>query len=128
MVEQPTLGTQPRGQEREIGAEILRADVLGEPDRGDGVEPGLVDVAVVEETHLGAILQPTLGDGLLRPRGLRGRQRHAQRLDPVVLGGMHDHPAPPGADIEQAVARLEGQLAADQLELLGLRLLQRGLR
>jgi hypothetical protein len=44
--------------------------VLGEADRGDGVETGFGDVAVVEEANLGVLVKPALGDRPLRPRGL----------------------------------------------------------
>ena len=49
----------------------------------------------------------------------------ADGLDPVVQGGVQHHAAPATADVEEAHAQLEPQLAADQLVLVGLRLLRR---
>ena len=50
------------------------------------------------------------------------RQRDAVADDAVVLGGMDQHRAPAAADVEQPLARLQPQLAADMVELVGLRL------
>ena len=41
----------------------------------------------------------------------------ASDLDAVVLGGVHRHAAPAAADVEQPHARLQRELAADQVEL-----------
>ena len=43
----------------------------------------------------------------------------------VVAGGVERHAAPAAADVEQPHARLEAELAADQLVLVGLGLLER---
>ena len=45
-----------------------------------------------------------------------------------MLGGVHDHAAPAGANVEQPLAGSQGELAADEVELLGLGLLEGGLR
>ena len=60
--------------------------------------------------------------------GLLAGQRHAERLDAVVLRRVPDHAAPAAADVEQPHARLEAELAGDQVVLVGLRLLQRRVR
>ena len=84
-----------------------------------------VDVAVVLQADLDLVGQARLGDPLLGQLGLAPGDRDADRLDPVVLGGVQHHAAPAAAHVEQAHARLQAQLAADQLVLVGLRLLQR---
>ena len=53
------------------------------------------------------------------------RERHPVRVDAVARGGVAKQPAPAAADVEEAIARLEAQLAADHVELVGLRALQR---
>ena len=111
--------------EAEVRRVVLHADVLGQPDRGDRVEAGLLDVAVVHEPHLGEVVEPLLLDRLLRPRRLLARQRDAERLDAVLPRGVPDHAAPAAADVEQPLAGLEVELAGDQVVLLGLRLLER---
>ena len=56
------------------------------------------------------------------------RERDAERGDAVVLDGVPHHPAPAAADVEQAHARPEVELAADQVVLGRLRLLEAGVR
>ena len=57
--------------------------------------------------------------------GLAGRQRDADGADAVVLGRVQHHAAPAAADVEQPHARLEPELAADELVLGRLRVLER---
>ena len=109
VVEQPALQAQAVAQEREVRRVVLHPDVLGQPDRGDRVEAGLGDLAVVAVPHLGEVVEAHLLDPLLRPRRLLARQRHAERLDAVVLGRVADHPAPAAADVEQPHARAAGR-------------------
>jgi hypothetical protein len=52
-------------------------------------------------------------------------QRHPEHLDAVVLGGVDGKAAPATTDIEQALARLERELLAHQVELCPLGLLER---
>ncbi len=107
--------------EAEVERVVVHTDVLGEPDRGHRVELALHDVAVVAVPDLGELAEPLLGDLLLRPGGLLGRQRRADHLDPAP-GRVADHAAPAAADVEQPVALLQPQLVEDQpvLVLLGL--------
>ena len=112
-----------RLEEPEIRRVVLHADVLGQPDRGDRVESGLADVAVVAVADLGQVGQALLGDRVLRPLGLLLGKRDADRLHPVPCG-VADHAAPAAADVEQAVARLEPQLLEHQPVLVLLRLFQ----
>ena len=64
-------------------------------------------------------------DTFARQFELAVRQRDADRADAVVLGRVQDQPAPAAADVEEAFAGAQTQLAADQVELGELRVLQR---
>ncbi len=88
----------------------------------------LGDLAVVQVAHLGQLAQPPVDDRLLGPLGLLAGQRHAQRLHPVALGGVHDHPAPAAADVQQPHPRLQPELAGHPLVLGLLGELQGGVR
>ena len=129
VIEQQCAGAHLGLQEPEVRRVVLHADVLGQADRGHRVEPRLGDVAVVAVADLGEIGQPFVGDRLLRPRRLLGRQRDADGLD-AVTGGVAHHAAPAAAHVEQPIARLQAQLLEHQPVLVVLRLLQRrvGLR
>ena len=118
-------GAHPGLQEAEVRRIVAHADVLEQPDRRHRVEAGLGDVAVVAVAHLGQVGQPLVGDGLLRPRRLLPRQRHAGGLD-AAAGGVAHHAAPAAPDVEQPVARLQPQLLEHQPVLVLLRLVERG--
>jgi len=47
VVQQPPAGLQLPVQEREVGRQVLLADVFGQPDGADRVEAGVGDVPVV---------------------------------------------------------------------------------
>ena len=83
-----------------------------------------VDVAVVLQADLDAVGSPASATRFGHV-GLRARERDADGLHAVVLGRVHHHAAPAAAHVEQPHAGLEAQLAADQLVLVGLRLLER---
>ncbi len=126
VVEQPAARLQLAEQEREVTRELALADVLGQADGADRVEPGFWHVPVVEVAHLRQIGQPVADDGLLRPRRLLRRQGDTECLDAVLAGGVPDHAAPAAADVQQPHPGLERQLPGDQFVLVGLRLLQGG--
>jgi hypothetical protein len=126
VVEQPPAGLQLAEQEREVGREVLLADVLGQADGADRVEAGLGHVAVVQVPHLGQARQALALDGGLAPGGLLRGQRDAEGLDAVLPRGVHHHAAPAAADVQQPHALMQAQLARDQVELVGLRLFQGG--
>ncbi len=88
-------------------------------------EPVLGQIEVVEEPHVDLAGQAQLGDLRAHVIELVLRQRDAARLDAVVLRGPEDQAAPAAADVEQGLAGLEHQLAADVIELLRLRLVER---
>ena len=127
VVEQPARRPQLAEQEREVAGQLGLADVLGQPDRADRVEPGLGHVPVVQVADLGQAGQPgSRLDRLLPPRRLLGGQGDAKRLDPVLAGGVPHHAAPAAADVQQPHPGPEPQLPGDQVVLVVLRLLQRG--
>ncbi len=117
VVEQPSFGTELVGEPREVGAELAASNVLGESDGRNRIEVRLRHIAVVEETHLRAIGEAAFGDRLLCPLSLLSRQGDTECLHAVLLGGMHDHPAPSAADVQQAHAGLEGELSGDEVVL-----------
>ena len=121
VVEQPAPGHEQLVEPLEVRLELGEADVLEHPDRADRVVRAVVDVAVVLQPDLDRSGEPGLGDPLLRELGLAPRDRDADGAHAVVARRVHDHPAPTAADVEQAHARLERELAADQLVLRGLR-------
>src|SRR6478752_4958365 len=101
VVEQAAPGLEVVVDPAEVRRVVLHPDVLGEADRGDRVEAGLLDVAVVHEPDLGEVVEPLLLDRLLRPRRLLARQRHSERVHAVLASGVADHPAPAAAEVEQ---------------------------
>ena len=128
VVEQAPAGPQPARQEPEVPRQRRAPEVLGQPDRADGVELRGGRVAVVQMADLGEVAQAAALDLGLRPLRLVARQRHAQRPHPVLGRGVHDHRAPAAAHVEQPHPRLQPELLRHQLELGRLRLLQRGVR
>ena len=125
------LSSRPPGRsfayrKREVGLELGPPDVLGQPDRGDGVEALLGDVAVVAVADLDEVGEAPARDLLLGPQRLVAREGHAEGLHAVVLGGVHRHLAPPAADVEQAHAGPQRELVGHQVVLGELRLLEGG--
>ena len=100
-----------------VGVELGASDVLVHADARDLVERLLVDLAIVEDAHLGAIAETGRCDTPARQLRLRLRQRHAECVHAVARGRVHHERAPAAADVEQALPRPQAQLAADQLEL-----------
>lgn len=126
VVQQPAAGHQPRAQEPEVGRVVAHPDVLGQADRAHRVEPGLGDLAVVLVADLRAVPQAVPLDRRLRPLRLVAREGHAERRHAVLAYRVPHHAAPAAPDVEQAHPRLQAELAGDEVELVLLRLLQRG--
>ena len=99
--------------------------MLDHADAGDGVERGVAQLAVVGHPDLHAVLEAALAHPLLGDRRLRLGERYAGHLDVVALGRVDREAAPAAAHVEQAVAGLQVELAADEVELLLLGLLER---
>jgi hypothetical protein len=100
--------------------------VLEHPDARDlVVRFGFIDVAIVREAHLASLLQSApayLGACVLV---LVTAHRHAECAHAVMLGRVHHQRTPAASDVEEALARMQHQLAADVVQLLALRLVQR---
>ena len=116
-------------QDLGVGAVVLLADVLTDLEGADGVEGrpagDLGDLPVVLQPDLEAVRQAALVDALVDELLLLGGDGHANDLDAVVLGGVQGKRAPAAADVEEAHARREAELGADQVELVPLRVLER---
>ena len=106
---------------REIGGVVGEPEMLEHADRRYLVEAA-VELGIGFHLDGDAVLQPFCADAFAGQLGLRFRQRHAMADDAVVLRRIDQHRAPAAADVEQAFARLQPQLAADMVELVGLRL------
>jgi tetratricopeptide (TPR) repeat protein len=126
VVEHPAADLQLAVEEREVAGNVGLADVLGDADRADRVEVSFLDIAVVRVPDLREVLEAGPLDRLLGPERLLLRQRDAERLDPVLAGRVHDHAAPAAANVKEPHARLQVKLARDEVELVLLRLFERG--
>jgi hypothetical protein len=124
VVQQQAAGTKVRGQCLRVAVEMCRADVLDHADARDLVEGLVVQLAVVGDADLDAIIEPGLAHALARELRLRLGQRDAGDLDAMALGRVDRERAPAAADVEEPLARLEPELLADQLTLVVLRLLE----
>ena len=125
VVEQPAPGAQERREPRGVRVDVRAADVLDHADRGDLVVGLAGEVAPVHDVDVDEVADARLLGALPRADGLRLRERHARRAHAVLARRVHDEAAPAAADVEQPLARLQLQLAADEVELRALRLLER---
>jgi hypothetical protein len=109
----------------EEGGIVRDAHVLDDPDGGDLVVPrahrDIAEVAVLDHA---APLEAFALDARLRPFGLGAREGDPVRLDAVVLGRPDGEPSPSAADVEHGLAGLETKLAAHEIDLVLLRLLE----
>ena len=104
-----------------VAGNVLQPDVLVHADGGDLVElPRHHRIVLQLDRH--PVLEAEALDLLPGEGELLLRQRDAVRGDAVVLRRVADEPAPAAADVEEALARLQAQLAADHLQLVALRL------
>jgi len=124
VVKQPTARAEQREQRLAVPVELACPDVLGHTDRGDSVIRAVPDLAVVLHANLDTLAQPRLRDAVARQGRLLTRERHAEHPHPVVPRGVQRQAAPAAPHIEHPHPRLQPQLAADQLQLVPLRLLQ----
>src|SRR5829696_3965260 len=108
-----------------VDVDLVRANVLDHPDAGHRVERLSRELAVVHHPNVHPLAESALLGTPAREGGLRLRERDAHHLDVVVRGGVHREAAPAAAHVQHALARLERELLADQLELCLLGLLQR---
>ena len=78
--------------------------------------------------YLDAVAQAERLDATRPPVGLSLREGDPERVDAVFAGRVHDEPAPATPHVEQAHPWTQAELAAHQVDLLRLRLLERGVR
>src|SRR5262244_836811 len=101
------------------------AHVLDHPDGGDlvvaRVRGQVAQVAMLDEA---ASLESLALDARHGPVRLGFGKRHSVRGDPVVLRRPDAEPTPAAADVEERLPRLEPELAADEIDLVRLRLLE----
>ncbi len=124
MVEQPAAGGQQPVQAGGVRQVLGGADVLGHADAGDGVEGAVRDLAVVLQADLDPVGETGVGDPAAGQGDLLRRDGDADRVHAVVLGGVQQQRAPAAADVQQPHAGPQAQLAADQVELGRLGVLQ----
>ena len=112
----PARPHQPR-ELREVRVDVDAADVLDHADRGDRVERLARQLAIVHHAEVDAVFQPGLARPLARELRLRLGERDPGDVDAVLARGVERERAPAAADVEHALARLQRQLRADQLQL-----------
>jgi hypothetical protein len=98
--------------------------VLDHADAGDRVEALPLQLAVVGDPDLDALGYAGLGHSLPGQDRLGLREGDPHHLGAVAGGGVDRKASPPASHVEHALARLQAELSADQLELLLLGLLQ----
>ena len=115
---------------REVLGHLLLTDVLEHADRRNSFERLAANVAVVLDADIDLIRQSRLRYALSRQVGLSSAEGHPDHLRVVVGRGVKGHRSPPAANVEEprAGALVETELAADELVLCGLRLLEARLR
>src|SRR5262245_13644005 len=102
---------------------LSRANVLDHPDAGDLVEARLaLELAEVANLDAAPVGEAFARDALARERRLLLAQRDAERANAVRPRGVNHERAPAASDVEQVVARRQGELSANDIELPLLRL------
>ena len=123
--QQPTVrleqGVQP-GREQGV---VRGSDVLAHLDRGDRVERRVGHVAVVLQPHVDELREPFVPGPLLHKGALLAGEGHRGYPHAVLPGGVDGQRPPATPDVEQSLSLAQAELAADQVELRRLRLLQR---
>ena len=126
VVEHQPAGLEDAPDLAEVARVVGDAYVLEHSDAGDLVEkPVFGQVEVIEQLHAHAVAETELGDFRLDVIVLILRQRDAECVDAVALRGAKDQRTPAAADVEELLARVQHQLAADVIELLHLGLVER---
>ena len=131
VVRDPMVQHEPAGLENpmdfaEVAAKVAHAHMLEHADAGDlVVQRGRGQVEIVPKLDADAFLQTGLLDPGRDEIVLILRQRDAGRLDAVMLRRPEDQATPAAADVEHPLAGRETKLAADVIELLLLRLVER---
>src|SRR6185436_777645 len=74
-------------------------------------------ISIVTDFHPRARVQPLALDPGASIVGLRRAERNAGRVNAILGGGIDQETAPPAANVEQAFAGAQTELAADQFQL-----------
>lgn len=118
MVEEPTARPDDGIRGPKVGREIRPSDVFEHAHRGDGVEgPELREIAIVAHLRPDQVVEPSGFGGSIGFGRLAFGERHADRLEAIVLGCEDDQRAPATANVEEALARFQLEFAADEVEL-----------
>ena len=116
----------------EIERQVGDADMLIHADRDDLVEDRLAgNVAIILAAYLDSAAQPGGGDSPLGFIDLRLAEGDIDGGDAVARRCPADQTTPAAADVEQPIAGLKPQLAADMVELLflcGVEIFRAGLK
>lgn len=109
-----------------VRRQVGQSDVLEHADAGDFVVNRFArQIAVVAQLHRDAVLQAFGADARLGVLELPLAQRDAVRVHAVRARSPARQGAPSAPDVEQAFAGPQTQLAADVIELVALRLIER---
>lgn len=107
----------------------LLSDMLAHLDGTDRVEGRrrrqVAEVAVVLQTNLDAVGQAAVGGASDGEIALLSRQRDTGGAHAVALCRVQDQRSPATPDIQQMHAWFQAELATDQIQLRGLRIVQR---
>src|SRR6202158_1523590 len=129
VVHEQAAGLESSIGRREVHGQVTEPDVLHHSYARD-----LVVVitsrkrTVVANRHSAAIAESGLLDSLAREHSLILAERDPRGIDSVMFRGVHDQGAPTTPDVEEALARLQAELPANQIELGLLRGLKRIIR
>ncbi|BFO22183.1 hypothetical protein SHKM778_85710 [Streptomyces sp. KM77-8] len=124
VVQQPSAGPEQPVQGGGVLQIALGADVFGHTDGGHGVVRSVGHVPVVLYADVDAVGQSLVGDTLTGVRGLFPGEGHADDARAVLAGGVDRHGTPAAADVQQAPAGPQGELAGDESELVVLGLFE----
>src|SRR5260221_722437 len=113
VVEENSVGSQQFACVFKIARELASTHVLEHADANQFVEAvAIVQVAVIAHFHPAPAIQAGPRYSLVSQLGLVATKRDAKGFYSVLLGGMDDQATPPAANVEQALARAQSQLAA----------------
>lgn len=110
---------------REVGRQIGQAHMLDHADACHLVVDDIAEIAVVAQLDTHQIFEPFGSDARTHIVQLRLAERDAVRPHAVMARRPADQGAPAAANVEQALAGTQLQLAANVFELVDLRLIER---
>src|SRR6185437_4992910 len=126
VIEEQTAWREGLVDRREISGQMVDTDMLDHANAGRFVECAKwSEVAIVANLDPASVAETLRRDPLDGQCALLLAQRDADRRDAVLARRVHDERAPPAADVEQALARLEAELSANEVELGALRFVER---